>query len=472
MTKLINMKLVQKHEINDLLKARYLCHKNISSFQNIFCDGVIKVANYLKCNPKKDQERISLLVMYAFESQLIGSYHENEAEFNSSIFKFSRCIEKLCPMYHLKIHLICVKMINSTSSAESNLVNSIRILLNPLKEYLLIDTMDNLQLHYEYNFKELIRNNTQTRYGEIELPSIDDTRATLLIELTGTTLSASDLLRTIHLEHDQIQFTLLCTLPRSGLYPICILGNPLLVTARNSQSISPRSDTLSLLTFRLTRFHGLFSLEEKDNAVLFHCLTKHLAESNTLFILQSLKKPTTANTLPFERQFWALVPPGMSEPHHPFEYQIHNMVLVQLSDRDSFLVCSNAAMQISTKPPGENSDLHLADETERENEMKEFVETSTRLLESVAIYNPLAFVSRKYQIPSGQPEIFPTYQPSTKKIKEARPAERNTPKSAQLPVASTPSKRPPIPSSTAKFHSKRVKTKSDWVSEFNISSLS
>lgn len=249
MTKLINLKLVQKHEINDLLKARYLCQKNISSFHNIFCDGVIKVANYLKCNPKKDQDRISLLVMYAFESQLIGSYHENESEFNSSVLKFSRCIEKVCPMYHLKIHLICVKMINSTASAESNLVRNIRALLNPLKDHIFIDTMDNLQLHYEYNFKELIRSNTQTRYGEIELPSIDDTRATLGIELIGTTLPASDLLRTIHLEQDRIQFTLLCTLPRSGLLPICIIGNPLLVTARNSQSESPRYETQMIITF-------------------------------------------------------------------------------------------------------------------------------------------------------------------------------------------------------------------------------
>jgi hypothetical protein len=241
MTKLINMKLVQKNEIYDLLKARYLCQKHFSSFHNIFCDGVIKVANYLKCNPKKDPDRTSIIVMYAVESQLIGSYFENESEFNSSILKFSRCIEKVCPMYHIKIHLICVKMIISTSASESNLIRAIRVLLNPFKEHIFIDTMDNLQLHYEYHFKELIRSNTQTRCGEIELPSIDDTRATLLIELTGTTLPASDLLRTIHLQQDRIQFTLLCTLPRSGLYPICILGNPLLVTAaRNPQSASPR----------------------------------------------------------------------------------------------------------------------------------------------------------------------------------------------------------------------------------------
>jgi hypothetical protein len=211
-------------------------------------------------------------------------------------------------------------------------------------------------------------------------------------------------------------------------------------------------------------------LEEKDNAVLFYCLTKHLAESNTLFILQSFRKPTATNTVPYERQFWALVPPGMSESHNPFEYEIHNMVLVQLSDRDSFLVCSNAAMQISTRPPGESSDLHLVEETERENEMKDFVETSTRLLESIAIYNPLAFVSQQYQIPTAQPETLPSsgnYGPSTRNAKEIRPptAERSTPRSTnQLPVTLTPSKRPPpVPTSTAKFHSKPAKSKTDWV---------
>lgn len=208
---------------------------------------------------------------------------------------------------------------------------------------------------------------------------------------------------------------------------------------------------------------------------MFYCLTKHLAESNTLFILQSLKKPTMTNTQPFERQFWALVPPGMTEPHNPFEYQIHNMVLVQLSDRDSFIVCSHAAMQISTRTPGENSDL--LEEVERENEMKEFVETSTRLLESVAIYNPLAFVSQKYQTPSRQHvpqetlQSTGTYQPTIKKGKESRPTERNTSKSTnQLPVVSTPAKRAPavpLSSSSAKFHSKRVKTKADWVRSSN-----
>jgi hypothetical protein len=245
MTKLINMKLIQKNEIPDLLRPRFICQRNSSSFQNIFCDGLVKIANYLKCNQSTVQlnsNGITKVVIYAFESQLVGFEQQGDgaddtSDLSSSILKFSRCIEKLCEIYHLKVHLICAKILSPGGSSfeENKLFHTIRLLLNPFKDHIIVETMENRFLHYEYNFKDHIRENISPQVGEIELPSIDDTRATLFMELLGTTLSANDTLRTISLQQNRIKFTLLCTLPRSGLYPVCTIGNPTILTpARGS----------------------------------------------------------------------------------------------------------------------------------------------------------------------------------------------------------------------------------------------
>jgi hypothetical protein len=207
----------------------------------------------------------------------------------------------------------------------------------------------------------------------------------------------------------------------------------------------------------------LLSLEEKDNGILFYSLAKHLAQTNTLFILQTFKIPhPLSNIAPYERQFWALIPPGGNSEGstNPFEYHIESMVLMQLCDQESFLICSNSSMQISTRPFEVNSDLEylLGEERERENEMRDFVETSTKLLESVELYNPLAFVSRKYQIPSlatqappSQSQYPPRRKESELKIAEERKMAKSIPISQKRP--------PPVTSSTSKFHSKRVKTR-------------
>jgi hypothetical protein len=262
MTKLINIKVIQKNEIPDLLKPRFSCRN--SSFQNLFCDGLVKIANYLKCNPAATHHDTKVII-YAFESQLIG-FHEGggrgvdeSSELSSSILKFSRCLEKLSNLYHLKVHLICVKMLSSSNGEvmttddtpslslihdENRLLHTIRLLLNPFKEKIIVEMMENRFLHYEYNFKDHIRENISSQVGELELPSIDDTRATLLIELMGTTLTANDAIRTIFSHQNRIQFTLLCTLPRCGLYPICTIGNPIIITpASNSVANSLRSSS-------------------------------------------------------------------------------------------------------------------------------------------------------------------------------------------------------------------------------------
>jgi hypothetical protein len=145
------------------------------------------------------------------------------------------------------------------------------------------------------------------------------------------------------------------------------------------------------------------------------------------------------------------------------------MVLMQLCDQESFLICSNLPLQLSTKPCEVNSvDLQhlLREEREREDEMKEFVETSTKLLESVEVFNPLAFVSRKYQTPCVTQALSPCssqsqYPPRRNQNEPKVAEERKTTKSSNtLLVTSTPQKRPPlVGSSTSKFHSKRIKTK-------------
>ena len=156
----------------------------------------------------------------------------------------------------------------------------------------------------------------------------------------------------------------------------------------------------------------------------------YLATSNTLLIVQTIKQisqeqqqqqfqsksksQSKFQSLSPERQYWAMIPPPVKNKEESRgnnqEYQIESMFMIQLCDQESFLMFSNypsflsmrSCNQITSRQnqreweqeEHEQKQLQYEQEVqEQELEMKEFIETSIRLLGTVEIYNPLAFPS-------------------------------------------------------------------------------
>lgn len=170
-------------------------------------------------------------------------------------------------------------------------------------------------------------------------------------------------------------------------------------------------------------------MEVKDNAILFYSFMSYLSTTNTLLIVQTIKKSSDQlqsqsqlkseseseselKSKDIKRQYWAIIPPCSNINDESYNYQIESMFMIQLCDQESILTFSNYPAFLSFHPPptiqsnqqnelkkmNENNQDYQQEMKEQENEVKEFIETSIRLLGTIESYNPLAFPSHISQI--------------------------------------------------------------------------
>jgi hypothetical protein len=215
--KLIPSTGMSMSSILDLMRPMYNASSH-STWAGLLCDSLVKVAQYLKC----DGKGVSSHAIIVTNSLNLLNRSTGEEILNSALLKFCRSAEKLCPMYKMSFRIICVKI----GYVDPLCLRDIRLLLRCVGDYIQLEMIENSALHLEFEVKYFIRRTQPSVRATIELPSLDDSRASLAVRLEGCSISACE---ELYACGSPLFLHMLCTLPRGGLDPCCIAGNPCVV---------------------------------------------------------------------------------------------------------------------------------------------------------------------------------------------------------------------------------------------------
>lgn len=242
------MKLVPSANINpktvrEILRPRFSCvgHESLvppCTWTSMFTGAVNCILAHSALSSLQGSSRCEI-VIFGHDLHMLGELDDHNEPLHASVFQFSHCVEQTLTKIDLVIRIVCVRLSSHTERCNTfpKTFQHICCLLSHLKGRVFLECIDNNNMYFDYEFKNLLMRSIPSRESELSLPTVDCSKASISLSLKGCSLEAFE-----SMQDGMDRLEVVCTVPRVGIDACCVHGSSLLACCSLDNKSKARSE--------------------------------------------------------------------------------------------------------------------------------------------------------------------------------------------------------------------------------------